>query len=78
MSIYEVKRICEQKEVNRMDTQNKSTVEVNGVTVFSAYWVMEQMTVLMDRNRRALSRARWSIAIAVLSVLLSLVAIVTR
>ena len=63
MSIYEVKRICEQKEVNRMDTQNKSTVEVN---------------VLMDRNRRALTLARWSIAIAVLSVLLSLVAIVTR
>ena len=46
------------------------TVEVNGVQVFSASWIMEQMSALMRSNDRAKSYGKAEIVLSLVANLI--------
>lgn len=46
------------------------TVEVNGVQVFSASWIMEQMSALMRSNDRAKSYGKAGIVLSLVANLI--------
>lgn len=55
-----------------------AVVEIDGHGVFTARWTMEQMTALMNTNQRLRSRTAVCMAFTVVSVLLSLVAVLIK
>lgn len=56
---------------------DRSIVEVDGEGVFTARWTMQQMQALMDMYHRQKLRTHICMVLTVISVLVSLVAIVT-
>lgn len=52
------------------------TVEVNGVHVFSASWIMEQMSALMGSNDRAKSYGKAGIVLSLVANLICILLLV--